>query len=183
MTNNYDNRKTKPNEAEQILAKYANKSKKEADKVKKNEVEHTLGGKTYIIKKWKHLDTLARLPEFMDIWYGQTLAKQTEIETHDEFATIDDVSGSGIYALQFLENLRNISFEDYVKQHLDHVYIKGSDTPIDLEEDVESPLDIWALFVKVSSVNFLMQLSQTICSTPTLIYLLENESRETSTKE
>lgn len=178
MSKSYDNRKQKPNEAMQILDKYAEQKEKKEAKAKKNEVEYSLSGKTFIIKKWAHLDTLARLPEFMNIWYGQVLANQTEQEARDELSTVEDVGSSGIYALQFLEGLQNIHFEEYVKQHLDNVYIKGNDTPIDLNEDLETPLDIWSLFIKVSSVNFLMQLSQTICSTPTMIYLLEQESKE-----
>lgn len=176
MTSKYDNRKNKPNPAEQILNKFANQD--EINKVKKNEVEFILNGKTYVIKKWKHLDTLARIPEFMNIWYGQVLATATEQEIKDELLSVDEVGGSGIYALQFLEGLQNVDFVNHVKQHLDHVFIKGSDTPIDLEEDIESPLDIWTLFIKVSSVNFLMQLSQTICSTPMLIHVAEAESNK-----
>lgn len=172
----YDNRKNKPSQAEQVLSKYSDQAKAEEEKVKKNQVEYELNGKKFIIKKWKHLDTLARIPEFMQIWYGTTLATAYESENRDELNEVDEVGGSGIYALQFLENLQNIDFENYVKQHLDNVFIKGEENPIDLDEDLASPLDVWALFVKVSSVNFLMQLSQTICSTPTMIHLAEQES-------
>lgn len=183
MTERYDNRKQKPNAAQQILDKYADKQTKKEEQIKKNEVEFEVSGNKYIIRKWKHLDTLARLPEFMNIWYGQVLANQTEQEARDELDLMDDMGGSGLYALQFLENLQNIDFENYVKTHLDHVFVKGSNKPIDLEDDVESPLDIWALFVKVSAVNFLMQLSQTICSTPSLIYLTETQDKQNSTNE
>lgn len=176
MTKTYDNRLNRSPEQEAIAAKYRDKQAKEKEKLDKSVVEYELNGKTFVIKKWKNLDTLARLPEFTNIWYGQVLATATEEQSKDELAVNEDLTGSGIYALQFLEGLQNIDFVNYVKQHLDNVFLKGSDKPVDLDEDLDNPMEIWQLFIKVSSVNFLMQLSQTICSTTTLIHLQEQAS-------
>ncbi|AUR86369.1 coil containing protein [Vibrio phage 1.084.O._10N.261.49.F5] len=163
-----------PREGDQILAKYANKEEQKKEEVKKNEKDVVLSGRTYTIKKWKHLDALDRLPQFMNSFFSH-LAVTTYEQGYLEELNSQDAAQASTYALMFMNHLQDIHFREYLIDFFDSVYVKGSDKVVDLDEDLDNAGDIFKLFAEVASVNFMMSLASQLFSLPQTMLMKENE--------
>ncbi len=173
---NRDFRKEKQlNPAEKILESYAKKDTFEKKKLELNQDEVDINGKVFIIKKWKHMETLSRVPQFMNMWFAHLGITQWDQAYKDEIQDYTPLD-SGTYIAMFIARFQDIEFCEYIEDFLSNVYLKGKDTPINIDDDLASPVDIFKLFTEVASANFMMQLCQTIFNLPSVMLVNENES-------
>lgn len=139
-----DFRKNLPPEAQAIF------EKAQAAKTKQNrkQSEIEVNGTTYVIKKWKNTECIDRIPNFANLIYVPMMG--TAIE--------DEMSESGASPSLMLDmmfrRLQDIDMLEFFKDSLDNTFVKGSDTPVDLDEDFESPTDIITVLEAVFDVNF-----------------------------
>lgn len=161
-----------------ILAKYAKQSQEKAEKLDLREKVVTVGGKEFTITKWKHMETLSRVPSFMNLWFGHIAAigMQETMKQTDDFGFMSE-NTSGDYILHFLKNLDDPYFADYVADFLSNVTVTATGAKVDIDADFENPMDIINLFTEVAKANFMMQLSQTIFSMPQILSV-ETQSQE-----
>lgn len=158
-----------------ILNKYATKQKTAQETLSLRQSEIELSGKVFVITKFKHMETLARIPDFMNLWFSHIAAIGTsETVANEQFGLGENNSAD--YVLHFIKKLgTEVYFADYVKDFLCNVTVKATGKKVDLEEDLDSPLDIIKLFVEVAKVNFFIQLSQAIFSMPQILTIAAEE--------
>lgn len=124
-------------------------AKREANKRKQVEVK--AGGKTYVIKKWKHLDTLDRMPNYAELIYVPMMSMVMEEEHSGE--------GSPAGMIHMMCNrLQDLDMREFILESLDNTTLKGKDGKLDIDEDFESPVDIITVLEAVFSANFMTDL-------------------------
>ncbi|CAH9012716.1 tail assembly chaperone [Vibrio phage 5P1c] len=120
------------------------------EKINRRTKEVEVGGKTYVIRKWKNMDCLNRMPNFANLIYVPMMG--TVIEGNMSF---DDVTPALMLDMMF-RRLQDIDMEDFIKDSLDSVFLKGKETPVDIDEDFEDPLEVITVLEAVFSANFMI---------------------------
>ena len=147
MSKNYTRKSASDIELEKLSK--AALAKKEANKRKQVEVK--AGGKTYVIKKWKHLDTLDRMPNYAQLVYVPMMSMALE-EEHSG----DGSPASMLYMM--CTRLQDLDMSEFIIDSLDNTTLKGEDRKLDIDEDFESPVDIITVLEAVFSANFMTDL-------------------------
>jgi len=139
-----DFRNNLPPEAQAAFAK----AQAGKEKINRRQSEVEVGGATYIIKKWKNSECIERMPNFANLIYVPMMGTAIEEEM-----SIDGATPSLMLDMMF-RRLQDIDMLAFVKDSLDNTFVKGSETPVDLDEDFENPADIITVLEAVFSANF-----------------------------
>jgi hypothetical protein len=162
------NKNFKNNKQNQVHPDFQN-FQKSIEKEKLNEKEVQVGDKTYVIKKWKHTDTLAMLPAFANLLYVPIAALAADKGEELEGNYIDNATTAGDMVGILFHRLAEIEIVEFIKEMLNQVYIKGKSKPIDIDEDVDNPVHLIDLMVEVANANFLIGLCQGMYSSTLLM--------------
>ena len=90
-------------------------------------------------------------------------------------------SASDMVGILF-HRLAEIAVVDFMKDMLNQVYVKGENTPIDINKDVENPVQLIELMVEVANVNFLIGLCQSMYSSTMLMVAAQKVNQNLSSQ-
>lgn len=107
-----------------------------------------IGGKTYIIKKWFHLETWDLLPYVAQLFYIPVVNSIEEDDYMDVRINVADMSNI------FFTQLQNTEVIEFIPHLCSCVYEKGKDTPVDLNT-LPDPSDICKVISEVLHHCFL----------------------------
>lgn len=151
-----------------------------------------VGGKTYIIKRWKNTDALRRLPTIANLLFVPTAAPFAEAMdfSGEEQEFIPELLSAADMMTALFSRCQDIHFADFIVDLLDEVYLQGKDTPVNIDEDFDTVLETIPVVVEVLQANFMMQLCQDllqmtphILQTQQINLAMSNTSTQTSTEQ
>lgn len=151
-----------------------------------------VGGRTYIIKRWKNTDALRRLPTIANLLFVPTAAPFAEAMdfSGEEQEFIPELLSAADMMTALFSRCQDIHFADFIVDLLDEVYVQGKDTPVDIDEDFDTVLETIPVVVEVLQANFMMQLCQDllqmtphILQTQQINLAMSNTSTQTSTEQ
>lgn len=182
---NKDFRKVKPQDNIFGAAVLEQQSKNKAQADKRNKFITTKNGNEFRIERWSHGDCFDRLPTVANLLYVPTAAVMAE-----EQLSTDEVDYSIMVRLLF-QRMQEVEFKEWVIDILDQTYVSGEDTPVDMNESFESPLEVIEVVEAVLQANFMMDLCVAMQAvTPSLMNtgslqesLSSQDSQETSTEQ
>lgn len=128
------------------------KSTQKAQADKRNKYITTSKGNEYRIERWSHGDCFDRLPTVANLLYVPTAVVMAE-----EQLSTDMVDYSMMVRLLF-QRVQEVEFTEWMKDLLDQTYKVGEDSPVDLDESFETPLEVIEVVVEVLQANFMMDL-------------------------
>lgn len=155
---------------------------KQQQKEKHNQKQVVVGGKKYVIKKWKHSETLSMLPAFANLLYVPTAAMAADKGAEEEGIYVENPTTAADMVGILFHRLSEIEVVEFIKEMLNQVYVEGSDTPIDIDEDVETPVNLIELMVEVANANFLIGLCQSMYSSTMLMVAAQTMNNNLSTQ-
>jgi len=165
----------------EVISEFAHLAKQQA-KEKLNQKEVKVGDKTYIIKKWEHTETLAMLPAFANLLYVPTATMAADKGAEEEGIYVEDPVTPAMMVKILFEELGSIDFVDFMKDMLNQVYVKGENTPIDVNKDVDNPVHLVDLMIEVANVNFLIGLCQSMYSSTMLMVAAQKVNQNLSSQ-
>lgn len=133
-------------QAQQVALNLRNKQRKREKEVK-------IGDTTYVIKRWSNSECLARMPEFAHLIYVPMVGTIYEEQESLEGATTADMIN-----LMFTRLRNDAHFFTFIESCLNKTFVKGSEAPVDIDEDFESPDEVVKLVGEVLEANFMIRL-------------------------
>ncbi|UUW39702.1 putative coil containing protein I [Vibrio phage VPMCC14] len=176
MKENKDFRKNEVKiEQSSILANALQQAQKQKEQEQQNRKDKTVkvGGKTYIIKRWKNTDALRRLPTIANLLFVPTAAPMAEaldFSVEGDNKLIPELFSAADMMTALFARCQDIHFAEFIIDLLDEVYLQGKSEPVDIDEDFDSPVETIPVVVEVLQANFMMQLCQDLLNmTPQLL--------------
>ena len=179
-------------EQNNVFAKTIQAAQQQKAQEQQNRKDKTVkvGGRTYIIKRWKNTDALRRLPTIANLLFVPTAAPFAEAMdfSGEEQEFIPELLSAADMMTALFSRCQDIHFADFIVDLLDEVYLQGKDTPVDIDEDFDTVLETIPVVVEVLQANFMMQLCQDllqmtphILQTQQINLAMSNTSTQTST--
>lgn len=181
-------------EQDNVFARTIQAAQQQKAQEQQNRKDKTVkvGGRTYIIKRWKNTDALRRLPTIANLLFVPTAAPFAEAMdfSGEEQEFIPELLSAADMMTALFSRCQDIHFADFIVDLLDEVYLQGKDTPVDIDEDFDTVLETIPVVVEVLQANFMMQLCQDllqmtphILQTQQINLAMSNTSTQTSTEQ
>lgn len=120
----------------------------------------SVGNKKFIIKRWNNIEAMRKLPTVANLLFVPAAAPMAEAMdfSGSEVEMVPELFSAADMMTVLFDRFQQVHFAEFIVDLLDEVYVYGKDTPVDVIEDFDSPLEIVPVVVEVLQANFMMQL-------------------------